>query len=135
MTQVRPWLLGGVLACENAVIPYAVGVDIACRMKLSVLDVPLALIGLGPVGFDEPATAWIALGYLGAVSMFLGFFAWYAGLAMGGIARVSQVQLLQPMMSLVWASLFLHEHLDALIVVVALVVLASVAGSRRSAVA
>lgn len=33
--------IGGVLACENAVIPYAVGVDIACRMKLSVLDVPV----------------------------------------------------------------------------------------------
>ena len=32
--------IGGVLACDNAVIPYAVGVDIACRMKLSVLDVP-----------------------------------------------------------------------------------------------
>jgi tRNA-splicing ligase RtcB (3'-phosphate/5'-hydroxy nucleic acid ligase) len=34
--------IGGVLACENAVIPYAVGVDIACRMKLSVLDQPVA---------------------------------------------------------------------------------------------
>ncbi|MCC6492162.1 MAG: RtcB family protein [Pirellulales bacterium] len=34
--------IGGVLACDNAVIPYAVGVDIACRMKLSVLDVPVA---------------------------------------------------------------------------------------------
>ncbi|MCA9239366.1 MAG: RtcB family protein [Planctomycetales bacterium] len=33
--------IGGVLACENAVIPYAVGVDIACRMKLSVLDLPI----------------------------------------------------------------------------------------------
>lgn len=33
--------IGGVLACENAVIPYAVGVDIACRMKLSVLDMPV----------------------------------------------------------------------------------------------
>jgi tRNA-splicing ligase RtcB len=33
--------IGGVLACENAVIPYAVGVDIACRMKLSVLDTPV----------------------------------------------------------------------------------------------
>jgi tRNA-splicing ligase RtcB len=33
--------IGGVLACENAVIPYAVGVDIACRMKLSVLDAPV----------------------------------------------------------------------------------------------
>jgi drug/metabolite transporter (DMT)-like permease len=99
------------------------------------LTVPLMLVGLGPVGLDEPATAWISLAYLGSVSMFLGFFAWYAGLAMGGIARVSQIQLLQPMLSLVWAALFLHEHLDALIVVVALVVLASVAGSRRSAIA
>ncbi len=32
--------IGGVLALENAVVPYAVGVDIACRMKLSVLDMP-----------------------------------------------------------------------------------------------
>ncbi len=96
---------------------------------------PLTLLGLGPVSLDEPLTAWISLAYLGAVSMFLGFFAWYAGLAMGGIARVSQIQLLQPMLSLVWATLFLHEHLDALIVVVAVVVLASVAGSRRSAIA
>ena len=32
--------IGGVLACKNAVIPYAVGVDIACRMKLSVLELP-----------------------------------------------------------------------------------------------
>jgi len=34
--------IGGVLACQAAVIPYAVGVDIACRMKLSVLDMPPA---------------------------------------------------------------------------------------------
>jgi drug/metabolite transporter (DMT)-like permease len=73
--------------------------------------------------------------YLGFVSMYLGFFAWYAGLALGGIARVSQVQLLQPLLSLVWAALFLREHLDALIVIVAIVVLLSVFGSRRSLVA
>lgn len=99
------------------------------------LTATLTVAGRGPVGFDEPATAWISLAYLGAVSMFLGFFAWYAGLATGGIARVSQVQLLQPMLSLVWAALFLHEHLDALIVVVAFVVLVSVAGSKRAAIA
>ena len=33
--------IGGVLATDNAVIPYAVGVDIACRVKLTVLDLPL----------------------------------------------------------------------------------------------
>ena len=98
------------------------------------LTVVLALIGLQPVSFHEPMTAWWSLGYLGVVSMFLGFFAWYAGLAIGGIARVSQVQLLQPLLSLTWARLFLHEHTDALIIAVALVVLTSVAGSRRSAI-
>jgi drug/metabolite transporter (DMT)-like permease len=99
------------------------------------LTVPLTLIGMGPVGFDEPATAWISLAYLGAVSMFLAFFAWYAGLAMGGIARVSQVQLVQPMLSLTWAALFLGEQLDIVTGVVALVVLLSVGGSRRSVIA
>ena len=98
------------------------------------LTVPLALVGLGPVHGNEPMTAWFSFGYLGVVSMFLGFFAWYAGLARGGIARVSQVQLIQPLLSLVWATIFLREHLDWLIVVVALVVLFSVAGSRRSVV-
>lgn len=36
--------IGGVLALENAVCPYAVGVDIACRMKLSILDLPVSAL-------------------------------------------------------------------------------------------
>jgi drug/metabolite transporter (DMT)-like permease len=43
--------------------------------------------------------------------MFLGFFAWYRGLAVGPIAQVSQVQLLQPVMSICWAALLLGEAL------------------------
>ena len=136
------YLLGAVL---SAAIGYTEGAIISRELGgwqtiswavIGALPVTLtiALIGLGPVGFDEPVTAWLSLVYLGVVSMYLGFFAWYAGLAMGGIARVSQIQLLQPLMSLVWATIFLHEHLDALIVVVALIVLFSVMGSRRSAV-
>jgi drug/metabolite transporter (DMT)-like permease len=137
------WLLGAVAAAaigytEGAIISREIGgwqtISWAVVVALP-FTIPLTVVGLGPVGFDEPATAWISLTYLGAVSMFLGFFAWYAGLAIGGIARVSQVQLLQPTLSLVWAAIFLHEHLDAVIVVVALVVLVSVAGSRRSVIA
>jgi tRNA-splicing ligase RtcB len=45
--------IGGVLACENAVIPYAVGVDIACRMKMSVLDIPVAAIESQRNRFEE----------------------------------------------------------------------------------
>lgn len=54
---------------------------------------------------------WLTLAYLGVVSMFLGFFAWYRGLAVGPMAQVSQVQLAQPVMSILWAGLILHEHL------------------------
>lgn len=45
--------IGGVLACENAVIPYAVGVDIACRMKLSVLDLPVDALTRRRNQFEE----------------------------------------------------------------------------------
>lgn len=64
---------------------------------------------------DEPPTAtpaaWLAFAYLAAVSMFLGFFAWYRGLAIGPMAQVSQIQLAQPVMSILWATLILGEHL------------------------
>jgi drug/metabolite transporter (DMT)-like permease len=52
---------------------------------------------------------WLAFAYLSCVSMFLGFFAWYRGLAIGPIARVSQVQLAQPVLTIAWAGLFLGE--------------------------
>ena len=54
---------------------------------------------------------WAAFAYLGVVSMYLGFFAWYRGLAIGPMAQVSQVQLVQPVLSLCWAGLLLGEHL------------------------
>ena len=64
--------------------------------------------------------------------MFLGFFAWYAGLARGGVARVGQVQLAQPVLTLVWSALVLGESIGAFTAVTALVVLASVAATQRA---
>ncbi|MGC5655093.1 UNVERIFIED_CONTAM: DMT family transporter [Kocuria sp. CPCC 205315] len=54
---------------------------------------------------------WTAFAYLGVVSMFLGFFAWYRGLGLGPIAQVSQIQLVQPVLSICWAALLLGEDL------------------------
>ncbi len=54
---------------------------------------------------------WAAFAYLGVVSMFLGFFAWYRGLAIGPMARVSQVQLVQPVLTIGWAASLLGERL------------------------
>lgn len=56
-------------------------------------------------------TEWASFAYLAAVSMFLGFFAWYRGLAVGPMAQVSQTQLTQPVLSILWAALLLHERL------------------------
>jgi len=54
---------------------------------------------------------WAAFAYLGVVSTFLGFFAWYRGLAIGPMAQVSQVQLVQPVQTISWAALLMREQL------------------------
>ncbi|PVW04436.1 EamA family transporter [Microbacterium sp. Gd 4-13] len=73
---------------------------------------------------SAPPEAWLSLAYLSVVSMFLGFFAWYRGLAIGPMAQVSQVQLVQPVLTLAWAALILHEHITALTVIGGLAVIA-----------
>ncbi|WJK43173.1 DMT family transporter [Solwaraspora sp. WMMA2056] len=72
------------------------------------------------------AVTWSAFGYLTVVSMFLGFFAWYAGLARGGVARVGQVQLAQPVLTLLWSAVLLGETVSGASIMTALGVLACV---------
>ncbi len=67
---------------------------------------------------------WASFIYLGVVSMFLGFFAWYRGLAIGPIAQVSQIQLVQPVLSIAWAALLLGEGLTAATILGGLAVVA-----------
>jgi drug/metabolite transporter (DMT)-like permease len=67
------------------------------------------------------------------ISQFLGFFAWYRGLALGGVARVSQLQLLQPFLTLAASAFLLGERLTPLTIVVALIVVAAVAIGRTGA--
>lgn len=81
-----------------------------------------------------PSAAWLSFGYVAAISMFLGFFAWYRGLAIGPIASVSQMQLLQPVLSLAWAALLLGEPLTPLTLVGALAVVACAAFAVRARV-
>lgn len=73
-----------------------------------------------------PDKAWWALGYVSLFSMWIGFFAWYRGLALGGTVRVSQVQLVQPFLSMMFAVPLLGERLDALTIAFALAVIATV---------
>jgi len=69
------------------------------------------------------------------VSGFLAFFAWFHGLATGGVARVGQIQLLQPFLTLAAAALFLGETFGPGAVACAMVVALSIFVGQRSKVA
>ena len=72
------------------------------------------------------ATTWASFAYVAVFSMWIGFFAWYRGLALGGTVRVSQVQLVQPFLSMLFAVPLLGENLDAVTVAFGLAVIATV---------
>ncbi|MCP2257494.1 Permease of the drug/metabolite transporter (DMT) superfamily [Streptoalloteichus tenebrarius] len=73
----------------------------------------------------------VGLLYLAVASTVIGYFAWYAGLARGGIARVGQVQQIQPILTICWSALFFADELDALTFVVGVVVALLVAVGQR----
>ena len=95
------------------------------------LPVALATWPTAPVR----AVAWGGFLYVSVFSMWLGFFAWYRGLALGGMLRVSQIQLLQPFLSMALAVPVLGESLSPATVGCSLAVMATVFLSRRMAVA
>jgi drug/metabolite transporter (DMT)-like permease len=82
-------------------------------------------------GISASSRAWIGFGYVSLFSMFIGFFFWYKGLALGGIARVGQVQLLQPFMTMIGAAMVLGEPLNASNWLFAAAIIAVVALGRR----
>lgn len=75
--------------------------------------------------------AWLGLAYVSVFSMLVGFVFWYRGLALGGIAGVGQLQLLQPFLGLALAGLLLHEPVPGSMVAATVFVVACVAGARR----
>lgn len=100
------------------------------------VSIPVTALRIGAV----PATtavspqAWLAFAYLSVFSMFIGFFFWYRGLAQGGVARVGQLQLLQPFLSILFAAALLGETLGGRSLPFAVAVVAIVAIGRRFAV-
>jgi drug/metabolite transporter (DMT)-like permease len=132
------WLL---LAVLSAALSYAEGGRLSRELGgwrvicwVLVFSAPLLLPPVGFVvardGLSGDTGAWLGLAYVSLVSMFLGFFAWYRGLALGGVARVGQVQLVQPVLTLVWSALLLGETIRPRTALAALLVVACVALTR-----
>lgn len=77
---------------------------------------------------------WLAFGYVTLFSQLIGFFAWYAGLAIGGIARVGQVQLLQIFFTIAFSAAFFGESVRPSTWLFAAAVIATVVVGRKAAV-
>lgn len=132
-----------VLAVIAAAIGYAVGgslartlggwqvISWALVLSAPILAIPTLMSADGRLA-TAPVSAWIGFAYVSVVSMFLGFFAWYRGLALGGIASVGQVQLLQPFMTIFASALLLSERIDVATLVAAAFVIVSIAISRKA---
>lgn len=132
-------LLGSVICAS---VSYAYGARLAKDLTgwqvvswALVISLPIAIF---PAIFYAPSNAaaipnsvWLAFAYMALMSQYFGFFFWYRGLAMGGIARVSQTQLLQPFITFFAAVLLLGESLNLTAILFALGVVTCVAISRK----
>ena len=134
------------LAAISTSIGYVFSADLSHEMPgweviswILVLALPLTLplaIWLWPANPGAvPAAAWVVFAYVSVFSMFVGFFAWNAGLVMGGVARVSQVQLLQTFVTLGLSAVINGEHVGPSTIAVAALVVAIVAAGRKARIA
>lgn len=124
----------------SAAVGYGYGARLSQRMRAEhvicwalVIALPITLPAAWWTRPTQalPASAWAGFAYVAVFSMWIGFFAWYRGLALGGTVRVSQVQLVQPFLSMLFAVPLLGERLDLLTLGFALAVIATVFAGRR----
>ena len=139
LTWADTLLLGAVVAAS---LGYVAGAKVTASMGaekviswVCVMALPLTLPGAWLTWPDQTVVpiSWLALLYLGVFSMWAGFFSWFRGLSLGGPLRVSQLQLLQPFISILAAVPLLGESLDAMTLVFAILVVGTVSMGRRMA--
>jgi len=103
-----------------------------------VVSAPLVVVPVAMAtaqhGLHASPLAWLNFAYLSIISQFVGFFAWYRGMALAGIARVGQLQLLQPFFTLLIAALLLGETVTPLALATALVIVTIIALQRKTVV-
>ncbi len=123
----------GLAYAEASRLGQAIGTR-AITCLIPVTAAPLAIyfcMGKMPSDLGAiPLSSWLALLYNGLFSTFIGFFFWYRGLAIGGIARIGQIQLLQPFFTLAASALMLGETLTLLDWFTAVGVVACVAATQ-----
>ncbi len=128
-------LLGGLgYACGAIATKSMRGPEVISWALVLGLPVTLpAMLGFRPPDLAAvPAPAWGAFAYLGLMSQWIGFFFWYRGLLLGGIAKVSQIQLLQLFLTLGFSAVLLGESIEPLMLAVAATTVALIVIGRRA---
>ena len=136
LLMIAAIVLCGLGYAEGALLSRRLGGWQVISWALILAFPPMAVIALAtmPSGWGGiGAPAWIGLAYVSVFSMLVGFVFWYRGLAIGGIAGVGQLQLLQPFFGLTLAALLLHETVAWTMLVSTVVVVFCVAGAKRFA--
>ncbi|WP_050625767.1 MULTISPECIES: DMT family transporter [Bradyrhizobium] len=108
------------------VISWALVLSVPVTLLMTIMTLPPSWQGIG-------APAWLGLAYVSIFSMLVGFVFWYRGLALGGIASVGQLQLLQPFFGLALAGLLLHEPVAWSMIAATMLVVVCVVFARRFA--
>lgn len=96
------------------------------------ISLPVTAIALTRATPHPTASSILGFAYVGIVSMFLGFIAWYRGLAEAGIAKASQIQLVQPILTICWSVPLLGERAGPSAVLTALIVAVCVLVTQRT---
>jgi len=134
LLMVAAILLCGLGYAEGATLSRRLGgwqvISWALMLSLPLMAV-IALTTIPDSWQSIGSPAWIGLAYVSVFSMLVGFIFWYRGLALGGIAGVGQLQLLQPFFSLMLAALLLHEPVAWTMIASTIVVVLCVAGAKR----
>jgi drug/metabolite transporter (DMT)-like permease len=139
LTWADTLLVGAVVAGS---LGYVAGAKVTASLGaekviswVCVMALPITLPGAWLTWPEQTiaSVSWLALMYVGVFSMWAGFFAWFRGLSLGGPLRVSQLQLLQPFITILAAVPLLGESLDAMTLVFALLVVVTVFMGRRMA--
>jgi drug/metabolite transporter (DMT)-like permease len=102
----------------------------ALVLAAPVLVLPVA-IAILQHGLATSPTAWLGFGYVSIISQFLAFFAWYKGMSLAGVARVGQLQLLQPFLTIFASALLLGEQITPITLGAAFTVIACVALGKK----
>ncbi len=103
-----------------------------CLAASLPLTIPASLWLAFPMAHDPSSQSVMALLYLAICSSLLGFFPWYKAMAMGGVARIGQVQLAQPFLTILISALWLGEQVDLLTWLSCVLIIVIIAASRRA---